>query len=378
MKLTGLLSLLLLYTSIMVPTVGAQTNLVTLEQNGDEITLNVTKPSNFSLKKLILQVTGPEQTPPEYVLWCKDGPFFCTKEFPVVPNASVVQATFETSHFITGSYNWQLELVPDTSNSASDCQYTFEEIRELSGGEQGLYLPLVAEFFACLDSNNILPPSDQEVIEIGSFAITESAGLVTPVDPSDPAGQDNQPPVALCQDITVVSDSADCLASANVDSGSYDPEGGTLTYSQAPPSPYTFGAHNVTLTAVDDFGLSATCQAVVTVLDETAPEAISCNSPAIIIPPDAPISFVATSSDTCGATSTTVVFYDCYKFTKKGKRIDKKDSCVVHLSGDTVTIADSGGVGTFIDWTVIATDQSGNSIETQCGLQIANPGQGNN
>ena len=47
-----------------------------------------------------------------------------------------------------------------------------------------------------------------------------------------------------------------------------------------------------------------------------------------------------------------------------------------YKAGDSVTIADSGGVGTFIEWTLSASDGSGNVAASRCQLQVANPGKG--
>jgi hypothetical protein len=77
-----------------------------------------------------------------------------------------------------------------------------------------------------------------------------------------------------------------------------------------------------------------------------------------------------------GAQSVEVTGFDCFKFTKKGKRIDKTESCVIEMDGDTVTILDTGGVGDNITWTVVATDSSGNTGEFTCAVVIVNPGNG--
>lgn len=182
----------------------------------------------------------------------------------------------------------------------------------------------------------------------------------------------NQAPIALCQDVTVAADGS-CAASANVDAGSYDPDGDALTITQDPPGPYGVGVHPVTLTVTDPLGASSSCNATVTVTDETGP-VISCNAPATITPPDAPISFTATASDACGAATVQVTSYDCYTFTKKGKRIDKRGSCAVEILGDTVTITDSGGVGDILEWTVSATDANGNTSQSTCQVTVVNPG----
>jgi hypothetical protein len=112
----------------------------------------------------------------------------------------------------------------------------------------------------------------------------------------------------------------------------------------------------------------------VTVIDDIAPVA-ECNAPPTIVPPDAPISFTATATDNCDVSSVEIVEYDCYKYTKKGKRIDKTESCVVSVEGDTITILDSGGVDDNIIWTVVATDSIGNTTETDCETLVVNPGQ---
>ena len=184
----------------------------------------------------------------------------------------------------------------------------------------------------------------------------------------------NEPPVALCQDVTVGADAL-CEADASIDDGSYDPEGGPITLSQDPPPLYPLGDTLVELTVEDDQGATASCFGTVTVVDETAP-AIDCNAPPTITPPDAPIAFTATALDNCTPASVTVTAYDCFKLTKKGKRIDKTDSCVVAIDGATVTIVDSSGVGDTITWDVEAVDDAGNLATATCQVEVVNPGQG--
>jgi PKD repeat protein len=76
----------------------------------------------------------------------------------------------------------------------------------------------------------------------------------------------NQPPVAVCQDVTVEADDSQ-TADADVDAGSYDPDGDPITIDQSPPGPYPIGTTEVTLTVIDDAGASGSCTASVTVLD---------------------------------------------------------------------------------------------------------------
>ena len=181
-------------------------------------------------------------------------------------------------------------------------------------------------------------------------------------------------PVAQCANRTVPTDPGLCSAEVSIDAGSFDPDGGPVELLQSPPSPYPVGQSSVTLKVTDQTGLTDFCQATVTVIDEESPVPL-CNAPATIVPPNAPISFTATATDNCGATAT-ITGFECFKFNGSGKRIEKGESCRVTSSGDTITIRNSGGVGSHIKWTVMATDVHGNVASTQCEVVVANPGHG--
>lgn len=71
--------------------------------------------------------------------------------------------------------------------------------------------------------------------------------------------------------MTVNTDPGMCsVASALVDNGSSDPEGG-VTVTQSPAGPYAAGANLVTLTVTDSAGETSQCTATVTVVDPDAP-----------------------------------------------------------------------------------------------------------
>ncbi len=112
----------------------------------------------------------------------------------------------------------------------------------------------------------------------------------------------NVPPVAQCKAVTVVADTQ-CLGTASVNDGSYDPGGGSVTLSQSPSGPYGLGATVVYLTVTDEMGDSASCSAVVTVEDATAP-GMSC--PGAIVAEctgsnGVPVAYDATAVDQCDA-----------------------------------------------------------------------------
>lgn len=101
----------------------------------------------------------------------------------------------------------------------------------------------------------------------------------------------NRPPVALCQDITVCTDPGTCEATveaADVDAGSYDPDGDPITMTIAPSGPYPLGQTIVVLTVTDPLGESDSCEATITVVDCEAPsvECVPTTNPAgKVVPP---------------------------------------------------------------------------------------------
>lgn len=179
-------------------------------------------------------------------------------------------------------------------------------------------------------------------------------------------------PVAQCSNVTVSTDPGVCTAVASIDDGSFDPDGEEVTLAQIPPPPYPLGETVVTLRVSDPTELVDTCFATVTVEDNEPPTPI-CNA-TDIIPPNAPVSFIASAMDNCSVAGVEIDEFDCFKFTKKGERVDKTESCVVSYNGDTITIQDTGGVGTHISWEVTATDGSGNTAEQHCEIIVQNPG----
>lgn len=151
-------------------------------------------------------------------------------------------------------------------------------------------------FFGVTD----LPEGETVVIKAVG---TDAAGRTTTVTVSGSVLSSNSAPVAVCQDVVVEAE-AMCQASADVNNGSYDPDGDELSLEQSPAGPYPLGINSVTL-HVSDSSLSDSCSAVVEVVDTTAP--------AITAPADLTVEATAvetavalgmpTAEDACGILS---------------------------------------------------------------------------
>jgi hypothetical protein len=144
----------------------------------------------------------------------------------------------------------------------------------------------------------------------------------------------------------------------------------TLTIGNNAPSLFPLGTTTVLWTATDDSShQSSDAQSVK--IQDTTPAVISCNAPPTIVPNDAPISFTATAVDVCDAAPVaTVTGFRCYTVNGSGKIVDKGESCVVTFSAGSIRIVDPGGINNTIEWTVKATDGSGNTSTKTCSVQV--------
>ncbi|MFH2056065.1 MAG: HYR domain-containing protein, partial [bacterium] len=114
----------------------------------------------------------------------------------------------------------------------------------------------------------------------------------------------NDPPTAICQNVTVSAD-ANCeaaVAAAAVDNGSFDTDGTIANMSLNPAGPYPLGATPVTLTVTDDLGATDECQATITVEDNTNPE-LTCPGNITVSTDaglcEAVVNFAASATDNC-------------------------------------------------------------------------------
>jgi hypothetical protein len=111
------------------------------------------------------------------------------------------------------------------------------------------------------------------------------------VEPTGPPP--NQPPVAMCRNVTRSADGNGqaAVTPEEVNNGSSDPDSDPLAFSVSPTGPYPFGNTIVTLTVTDDENASDTCMANISVIDTTPPT----------ITPPPPIT-VNADADSCSAT----------------------------------------------------------------------------
>src|SRR5262249_44162008 len=233
-------------------------------------------------------------------------------------------------------------------------------------------------------TNAFAPPGGVDCNGDGSIDIVEGDPMVCSIATSGEgigdagvnlvtAAVEAARPVAQCADKTVPTDPGSCSAAVSVDNGSFDPDREPITLFQSPAGPYPVGQSSVTLKVTDNTGLSDFCVASVTVLDEELPVPL-CNAPATIAPRDTPLSFTATATDNCTA-SATIKGFECFGFTRSGRRVDKTRSCRVSTAGDTISLRHSNGVGKHIRWIVEVTDVNGNVASTRCEVVVTKPGR---
>jgi hypothetical protein len=220
------------------------------------------------------------------------------------------------------------------------------------------FFPLGSTTTCRLDATDVAAcPADAEFVQVSVVDTTDPA-ITCPSDITIECDESTDPSNTGEATVSDTCDSAADISFSDVVSAGACPDESTITR---------------TWTAIDGSGNSDSCVQVITIVDTEAP-VISCNAPATIVPPDAPISFTATASDNCDPDPLVeLTEFDCFMVTSKGKVIDKTESCVVSLDGDTVTILDSGGVGDQITWTVRATDRCGETQEVGCRVGVVNP-----
>jgi hypothetical protein len=179
----------------------------------------------------------------------------------------------------------QLITVTDDENPVITCQ---DITVNPSAGNPVTVLPGMVTLTAsdnCSIVDTVVTPNvfscaqDGQIIPI-DIALTDASGNISHcfanVTVTGVGCVLNNPPVAVCQNITVNADGS-CEGTAvasDFDGGSSDPDLDPITFSVSTSGPYPLGITKVTLT-VRDGSLTDTCTATITVLDVTAPS-ITC------------------------------------------------------------------------------------------------------
>jgi hypothetical protein len=136
----------------------------------------------------------------------------------------------------------------------------------------------------------------------------------------------NKPPVAVCTDKTLPANSM-CRATvtaADVDAGSFDPDGPPPNCVVAPTGPFGLGNHTVTLTCTDAEGAFDSCTAVVTVADQTPP-VLNCPVSVNTLctgPSGAVSTFSVTATDNCALLGSPVCTFPSGSTFPLGTRFD--------------------------------------------------------
>lgn len=195
----------------------------------------------------------------------------------------------------------------------------------------------------------------------------------------------NRPPVAQCKDIRVCADAGACEAAvvaADVDAGSFDPDGDPIVLTIAPPGPYPLGDTVVTLTVTDPLGQSDQCQATITVVDCESPtvKCVATTNPAgKTVPPagNNPKSgqnpdgfYQLLAEDTCDANPTIYVADSASTFVA-GPFASGDKVKITQAPG--VTPSQKPGTGGIVahiqlkgDAVVVAVDAAGNQTRCSC------------
>ena len=213
--------------------------------------------------------------------------------------------------------------------------------------------------------------------------------------------EDNVAPIAITQDlIGALSVQLDetgtaTITAEQVDNGSNDACGiASLSVSPSTFDCSNVGLNTVTLTVTDNNGNVSTATAVVNVEDNIAPDlfiaGVDRDGSAIVLdqdpdnehtwygtiyPNSVNVTFTVTGDDACAYTPL-VAGFDCWTYNGAGKLIDKKESCVVTIDGNVLTIVDSGGVNDNITFTALVEDASGNQTIETVHILVINPGNG--
>ncbi|SFF03130.1 HYR domain-containing protein [Sunxiuqinia elliptica] len=170
---------------------------------------------------------------------------------------------------------------------------------------------------------------------------------------------ENNPPVALCKDITIslTSDEARQINPSEIDDGSYDDcSAVTLQFKDGPIAfgVSNIGANNVTLLVQDESGNTSSCDATITVVDEVPPVAL-CQDITVYLDDD-------------GKVNITSSFIDAGSYDNVGiqqTHIDRTQFTCTDIGNNkvTLTLTDFDGNSSFCTSTVTVVENISPQLE---------------
>ena len=161
------------------------------------------------------------------------------------------------------------------------------------------------------------------------------------------------------------------MTAEDVDDGSSDPDGDTLTLSLSPAGPYELGDTTVTLTVDDGNGETDSCDAIVTVEDTTAPVptcSVSTTSLWPVTNKMADVGLSASATDACDWTPALTV--SIYSDEGNGTGEHSPDAAVNNGDLELRKERDGDADGRVYLIVITATDSAGNTATTCCTVVV--------
>ncbi|MBK9513827.1 MAG: hypothetical protein IPO05_09430 [Flavobacteriales bacterium] len=220
-----------------------------------------------------------------------------------------------------------------------------------------------------LDVNTFTAVGSYTVTVTATDAAGNSSSCVTTINVTDV-----NPPVAVCQPITVTLDASGnaTINSTDLDGGSTD--NGTIVSIVASQTSFDctdVGTVTVTLTVTDDGGNVSTCDATVTVVDNTAPVAL-CQNVTVTLDASGNATVTAAqvdngSNDNCGVASISLdqTSFDCSQVGANTVTLTVTDTNGnVSTCTATVTVVDNSAPIALCQNVTVTLDASGNASVT--------------
>ena len=261
--------------------------------------------------------------------------------FPVGPTTVTWTVTDIHSNVQTCT---QIVTVTDNVNPIALCQNVTVNLDVTGNGSTTAALVNNGSSDACGIASLVLSDTDFTCADVATspnvvtLTVTDVNGNVSTCT-ADVTVIDNIAPVAVCVPFTVSLDAAGTasITTANIDGGSGDACGVTLSASPTAFTCANLGANTVTLTVTDANGNVSTCTSTVTVVDAIAP-IIACQNMTV------QLNAAGTATITAGDVTASAT-----------------DNCTITSSTIDISTFNCTNVGTPVTVTLTVTDQSSNA-----------------